>query len=255
MVLDSFARRAPRGVSRHGSARRRLSSTFGNIEFSDEEEDKEPGQPQKGGDTEPDDDVVHVGVTQSAGGIGEGSIEGSFDLRGTREGTPVSHACSTDAMSVEPKGACWLCSFHGMQVTETVCRLVIDAIGHVELGNLVDQVHACLQTECPTEDFSVLTHEMIKTHITRHMLHPRVKIGLLLHDLFEMQRKLKGACVRTSEYIPECNNTEHQQQQQQAAAEFDANAVRSHLAISNQIAALYKQTEDRMMFSQLNMEK
>ena len=154
-----------------------------------------------------------------------------------RMDTDVANPASTD----EPaEGPCWLCTFHGTVTTEDAVRFIIDSVSHISLDSLVHELSSCLSIKHP-EAHAQLTKEKVKRHIREHMLHPRVKMAIQVHDLSTLQKNLIQCCV-----------TEDPDTQSRAV---NIQATRAYLSVANQIAALYKNTEDKMLFNAVTMDK
>jgi hypothetical protein len=154
-----------------------------------------------------------------------------------RMDTDVSNLTNTE----EPgEGRCWLCTFHGTKITEDASRFIIDSVSHMSLDSLVQELSSCLSQKHPDVQ-DQLTRGKVKRHIREHMLHPRVKMAIQVHDLSALQKNLIQCCV-----------TEDPDTQSRAV---NIQATRAYLSVANQIAALYKNTEDKMLFNAVTMDK
>ena len=114
----------------------------------------------------------------------------------------------------------------------------MDGIPHMALDSLVTQSKFLLDN---VEPESNATTAEIKKHITEHMLHPRVKLALQLHELTKMQKDVSKCCV--------VNDVETGERT------VNPQAMRVYLTLSSQVSALYKVGEDKLIFNNSTMDK
>ena len=149
----------------------------------------------------------------------------------SKVGDEVMTDCHTTAV-------CWLCTYQGNRTTNEVLRFVMDGIPHMALDSLVTQSKFILDN---VEPESNATTAEIKKHITEHMLHPRVKLALQLHELTKMQKDVSKCCV--------VNDVETGERT------VNPQAMRVYLTLSSQVSALYKVGEDKLIFNNSTMDK
>lgn len=133
---------------------------------------------------------------------------------------------------------CWLCQYQGNRTTNEVLRFIMDGIPHMSLDSLVVQSKFILDN-VEAESHSTTTE--IKRHITEHMLHPRVKLALQLHELSKMQKDVSKCCI--------INDVESGERT------VNPQAMRVYLTLCSQVSALYKIGEDKLIFNNNSMDK
>jgi len=133
---------------------------------------------------------------------------------------------------------CWLCRFQGNASTNEVIRFIMDAIPHMSLDSLVEQSKYLLDT---VDEYSKCTHATIRSHITEHMLHPRVKLALQLQDMTKMQSDVCKCCV--------VNDVETGERT------VNPQAMRVYLTLCAQVSTVYKMGEDKLTFNHGGTDK
>lgn len=127
---------------------------------------------------------------------------------------------------------CWLCRYQGNPSTNEVIRFMMDAIPHMSLDSLVEQSKFLLDTIDP---YSKCTLGTIRTHITEHMLHPRIKLALQLQDMTKMQSDVCKCCVVNDVVTGERT--------------VNPQAMRVYLTLCAQVSTVYKMGEEKLTFN------
>ena len=133
---------------------------------------------------------------------------------------------------------CWLCEYQGNRTTNEVVRFILDGIAHMSIDSLVAQSVYLLGQVEPTSNPDIA---QIKRHITEHMLHPRVKFALQLHEITRMQKEI-AKCV-TAVDVESCERT------------VNPAAMRVYLTLCSQLTSVYKTGEEKLMYNQGSMDK
>jgi len=145
----------------------------------------------------------------------------------TPDETP--HINTTNAA---PCKTCWLCQYQGNRSANEVIRLIMDGVSHMSMDSLV--LH-CKYLIDNVQTDSIVGKKEIRRHITEHMLHPRVKLAVQLHDLTAMQKEVAKCCVvQDAESGERCVNP---------------HAMRAYLSLCSQVSGVYKMGEDRLLFT------
>jgi hypothetical protein len=130
------------------------------------------------------------------------------------------------------ENTCHLCTYHGDRSTAAVIALIMDSVSHISIDSLVDQSKYLLDH---LEVTNTATKAEIRIHITRHILHPRVKLAIQIQELCKMQREVAKCCVvRDVESGERTVNTQ---------------AMRVYLSLSSQVSGAYKTCEDKLLFN------
>ena len=85
---------------------------------------------------------------------------------------------------------CWLCSMQGEVLGARMQEFIIKNIGFMDLHCISQQV----------SDFILVQHggavgadeQAVHAHIMRHVLHPRVRLAVMLRQLLELANLLQG---------------------------------------------------------------
>lgn len=133
---------------------------------------------------------------------------------------------------------CWLCRYQANRTTNEVIRFIMDAVPHMALDALVEQSKFFLDK---VDKGSCCSFAQVRTHITTHMLHPRVKLALQLQDMARMQQEVAKCCV--------VNDVESGEKT------VNTNAMRVYLTLCNQVVGVYKLGEERLTFNNAAIDK
>lgn len=206
------------------------------IEATSEESSDEsstPHHPKKHRRVEPH---THNRVENNVGG----STSTVGPSQGGRHSSDDEENTSDDDARMD-SGCCCLCEYQGNTSTNEVIRFIMEGIPHIALDSLVTQSKYMLDTLVPGNNNNT---EQVRLHITEHMLHPRVKLALQLHEMTRMQKDLSKCCV-----VYDVESGEKNVNQQ---------AMRVYLTLSSQISAVYKlgaAGEEKLMYNQASMDK
>ena len=133
---------------------------------------------------------------------------------------------------------CWLCRYQANRTTNEVIRFIMDAVPHMALDALVEQSKYFLDQ---VDKASCCSFAQIRRHITEHMLHPRVKLALQLHDMTRMQQEVGKCCV--------VNDVESGEKT------VNTQAMRVYMTLCNQVVGVYKLGEERLTFNNSAVDK
>ena len=137
-----------------------------------------------------------------------------------------------DTPNVKLSSTCWLCQYQGNRSANEVVRLIMDGVSSMSMDALV--VHCKYLLDHVQTDSNISTME-IKRHITEHMLHPRVKLAVQLHDLTIMQKEVAKCCV-----VQDVESGERM---------VNPQAMRAYLSLCSQVSGVYKLGEDKLLFT------
>jgi hypothetical protein len=145
---------------------------------------------------------------------------------------------SGDTRKRKPERSCWLCEYQGNRTTNEVIRFIMEGIPHMALDSLITQSKYLLDRVDIGSDCSI---SQIKTHVTSHMLHPRIKLALQLQNMVKMQEEVSKCCV--------VDDVEA------GGKTINPQAMRVYLTLCTQVSSVYKMGEDKLTFNQASAEK
>ena len=114
----------------------------------------------------------------------------------------------------------------------------MDGIPHMALDALITQSKYLLDRVDLDSNCSIA---QIKMHVTSHMLHPRIKIALQLHDMAKMQQEVAKCCV-----VDDVDT---------GGKTINPQAMRVYLTLCTQVTGVYKMGEDKLTFNQTSTDK
>ena len=88
---------------------------------------------------------------------------------------------------------CWLCTYQGEPLGARLSLFIIRHIGIMDMACIAQQVSDFLLTQNPQA--VAADRDTVHAHIARHMLHPRVRIAVLLRQLLDFSCILQGNMV------------------------------------------------------------
>jgi hypothetical protein len=209
-----------------------------------EEEEEQEEQEAESGERWCEDNATGVQSPNKNGNVNTwcGMLTKQDSIEKMDEG---GRAAEQDHMEITRDGtqspqhkSCWLCEYHGNPACDRATTFVVDSIAHMSFANLVTQLHGQITAAYPSENVS---RKQITTHIREHMLHPRIKLAIMMHRLSDMQGSI------TQNITSEDTET--------GQTVIDASVVKLYAALSNQMASLYKMDEDKLMFRNMSMDK
>ena len=128
--------------------------------------------------------------------------------------------------------ACWVCQCHGEEVATRMEGFIVKNCGAMDLHCIAQQV----------SDFILLQHldaigasePEVYSHILTHVLHPRVRLSVILRELLNLSTMLQ-----TSIMVNDGANVT-----------VDKTNAELYLKVVNNIVSLYKSDTQGMMFTQ-----
>jgi hypothetical protein len=131
---------------------------------------------------------------------------------------------------------CWLCSYQGDTLGKQLNEFIIKNIGFMDMNCISQQVSDYLLLKQPDADKAA--KDDIFQHIHTHMLHPKVRVAVMLRELLELASLLQtNIVVRDGDLV-----------------NIDKNNAELYLKIIGQIMTLYKMDPQTMGFTEESME-
>jgi len=137
---------------------------------------------------------------------------------------------------------CWLCAYQNDDETKRLMEFVVKAVGYIDTKNIATQVSMFIherfgeavdahgnQTEIRGAEPS-----HVEIHITRHVLHPKIRISLIIQDLLNFQEHLHRNLV-----LEDVST---------GLTAVDKGNVELYLKVIAQITTLYKAETSSMLF-------
>jgi hypothetical protein len=131
---------------------------------------------------------------------------------------------------------CWLCSYQGDQLGKQLNDFIVKNIGFMDLECISQQVSDFLLLKLPTAEAAA--KEDVFNHIHGHMLHPKVRMAVMLRQLLELAGILQNSIVVKDGDL--CT--------------IDKSNAELYLKIIGQIMTLYKVDPQGMLFAEENLE-
>ena len=131
---------------------------------------------------------------------------------------------------------CWLCSYQGDELGKQLNEFIVQNIGFMEMNCISQQVSDFLLIKVPSADKA--SKDDIFTHIHAHMLHPKVRMAVMLRQLLDLAGLLQNSIVVRDGNL--CT--------------FDKSNAELYLKIIAQIMTLYKIDPQGMLFADENLE-
>ena len=127
---------------------------------------------------------------------------------------------------------CWLCTYQGEPLGKKLNDFIVKHIGVMDMTCISRQVSDFLLVQEPTAEDA--TNEVVYEHIAKHMLHPRVRVAVLLRQLLEFCSLLQTSLVV----------------QDAGLCTVDKSNAELYLKVIGQIMTLYKADTHGMLFSE-----
>ena len=127
---------------------------------------------------------------------------------------------------------CWLCTYQGETLGKKLNDFIVKHIGVMDMQCISKQVSDFLLLNEPTAEEA--SHEIIYEHVSKHMLHPRVRMAVLLRQLLEF-----CALLQTSLVV-----------QDAGLCTVDKSNAELYLKVIGQIMTIYKADTQGMLFSE-----
>lgn len=126
---------------------------------------------------------------------------------------------------------CWLCAFQGEPLGKRLNEFIIKHIGIMDTHCIAQQVSDYLLINEPKA--MAASKDDVYVHLSMHMLHPRVRVAVMLRQLLDFSGLLQTSLVVNEEGL--CT--------------FDKANAELYLKVINQIMTLYKADTQGMLFS------
>lgn len=126
---------------------------------------------------------------------------------------------------------CWLCAFQGEALGSRLNTFIIRHVGIMDMGCIAQQVSDFLLTH--NADAEGADAATVHAHIAGHMLHPRVRIAVLLRQLLDF-----SAILQTSMVINDAG-----------VCTVEKGNAELYLKVISQITTLYKADIAGMLFA------
>ncbi len=126
---------------------------------------------------------------------------------------------------------CWLCSYQGNLLGRQLNDFIVKNIGYMELNCISQQVSDFVILREP--DAKNISKDDVYSHIHVHMLHPKVRMAVMLRQLLEFAGLLQGSIVVRDGDM--CT--------------IDKSNAELYLKVIGQIMTLYKADPSGMVFS------
>ena len=126
---------------------------------------------------------------------------------------------------------CWLCSYQGNLLGKQLNDFIVKNIGYMELNCISQQVSDFVFLKEP--DAVNVSKDNVYAHIHDHMLHPKVRMAVMLRQLLEFAGILQGSIVVRDGTL--CT--------------IDKTNAELYLKVIGQIMTLYKADPTGMVFS------
>lgn len=137
---------------------------------------------------------------------------------------------------------CWLCIYATHAAAHTVNALISEHIHSMSLETISNQCSLVIEEEirrqnpCNANEVLGYAPRDIRRHITEHMLHPNVTLGLTLRRLVDMNEQLRQGVFSKD---PETDQKV-----------LDQSTLRNYLSVTSQITSIYKLGETgKLLFS------
>jgi hypothetical protein len=127
---------------------------------------------------------------------------------------------------------CWLCTYQGEALGARLSLFIIRHIGIMDIACIAQQVSDFLLTQNPQA--AGADRDTVHAHIARHMLHPRVRIAVLLRQLLDFSCILQGNMVMNDNGV----------------ATIEKGNAELYLKVIAQITTLYKADIAGMLFAE-----
>lgn len=152
-----------------------------------------------------------------------------------------------DAGGGEAACECWLCSYSGSEVAQSVSATICDNSQGMCIEAMASQASALIREEVtnrygPDANLEGTSPAAVQRHIKQHMLHANVALAVTLRGLLELSDELRRQI--------------HTVDEETGQRIIDVAQVKNYLALTNQVAGLYKLGDgSKLLFSRSGAEK
>jgi len=126
---------------------------------------------------------------------------------------------------------CWLCTFQGEQLGRRLNHFIVKHIGVMDMQCIAQQVSDFLLLQ--ENEAEGADKDTVLEHISRHMLHPRVRIAVMLRQLLEF------SCIIQTTLIVQDNGM----------CIVEKSNTELYLKLIGQIMQLYRADTQGMLFA------
>ena len=127
---------------------------------------------------------------------------------------------------------CWLCTMQGDITGQRMQAFIVKNIGYMDLRCISQQVSDFILLQYPEAPGA--NEPVVYGHIVSHILHPRVRLAVMLRQLLELTNLLQNSIV-----VNDGVNTT-----------VDKSNAELYLKVINQVMSLYKADTTGMLYSQ-----
>eukprot|EP00961_Rhodomonas_salina_P293154 3933519-Rhodomonas_salina.1 len=160
--------------------------------------------------------------------------------RGRDEGSADTECCQIENSLSDD--CCWMCMYQNDDEAKRLMEFIVKSIGYIDTFNISSQVSGFIfsRYQDATDNSSVkigllgATPQDVEKHIKKHILHPKVRIAIMLKELLEFQDHLH------KNLIVEDVAT--------GITAVDKGNVDLYLKVISQISTLYKADTTAMLF-------
>jgi hypothetical protein len=126
---------------------------------------------------------------------------------------------------------CWLCTYQGEALGKKLNHFIVRHIGVIDIKCISVQVSDFLLLQEPNAEGA--SQAVVYEHISKHMLHPRVRIAVMLRQLLDFSNILQSTLIAQDNGLctVEKSNTE------------------LYLKVIGQIMQLYRADTQGMLFA------
>jgi hypothetical protein len=105
--------------------------------------------------------------------------------------------------TVHGNTCCWLCTFQVDEEAKRLMEFIVRSVGYIDIQNVSSQVSVFIHTrfkDAVDSDGAPIQLEGaspqdVETHIRKHVLHPKIRICVLIQELLEFQDHLRKNLV------------------------------------------------------------
>jgi hypothetical protein len=128
-------------------------------------------------------------------------------------------------------GACWLCTFSSDEIAQTVSAMIVENAHMMSVETIAEQASAQIEEAVQTRygeagDLAGSSPAHVRRHVRNHVLHANVALAVTLRGLLEVSDQLRRQ-IRTVD-------------EESGQTIIDAAQVSNYLAVTAQVAGLYK---------------
>eukprot|EP00961_Rhodomonas_salina_P159669 2150490-Rhodomonas_salina.2 len=158
------------------------------------------------------------------------------------EAMPLDNNAEKQHDDVCEDGNCWMCLYQNDEDAKRLMEFIVRSVGYIDTFNISAQVSTFIHTRyknvtdgkgnvVPVTGASPMD---IEKHIKKHILHPKVRIAVIIKELLEFQDHLHKNLV-----VEDCST---------GLTAVDKGNVELYLKVISQITTLYKAETSSMLF-------